>query len=350
MGQSLQPASIARCGSRPTRRSRACRRACALLRAPSPPIAEGLRVERARRSSPSACSTRRARSCAGPIPLRVVAAGRRRSSHFWGDTHGQSNETLGTNTAREYFEFGRDKAFLDVMGHQGNDFQITGAFWRELNALTRGVRRAGPVRVHPGLRVVGQHGGRRRPQRALPPRGRDHPPLLACPDRRCRRHRRRGRPTRTTRTQLFARLRGQGLRGDGARRRALRRHQVRARPHGDGGRGALGLGHVRVDRCATPSRRTTASASSPTRTGTRAGPAPAIPAPRSSAATAGSPASWPSGSIATPSSSACAAAATTPPPATAPFSSVTAELASDAEVFLRDPAAGPDPLASARGG
>ena len=29
--------------------------------------------------------------------------------HFWGDTHGQSNETLGTNTAREYFEFGRDK-------------------------------------------------------------------------------------------------------------------------------------------------------------------------------------------------------------------------------------------------
>ena len=57
--------------------------------------------------------------------------------HFWGDTHGQSNETLGTNDARQYFEFGRDKAFLDVMGHQGNDFQITGAFWRELNALCK---------------------------------------------------------------------------------------------------------------------------------------------------------------------------------------------------------------------
>ncbi|MFO0991509.1 MAG: DUF3604 domain-containing protein [Hyphomicrobiales bacterium] len=57
--------------------------------------------------------------------------------HFWGDTHGQSNETLGTNTTREYFEFGRDRAFLDVIGHQGNDFQITGEFWRELNALTR---------------------------------------------------------------------------------------------------------------------------------------------------------------------------------------------------------------------
>ena len=69
-------------------------------------------------------------------PLRVVPADAA-VVHFWGDTHGQSNETLGTNTAREYFSFGRDKAFLDVMGHQGNDFQITGAFWRELNALSR---------------------------------------------------------------------------------------------------------------------------------------------------------------------------------------------------------------------
>ena len=69
-------------------------------------------------------------------PLRVEAS-EVALRHFWGDTHGQSNETLGTNTAREYFEFGRDKAFLDVMGHQGNDFQITGAFWRELNALAR---------------------------------------------------------------------------------------------------------------------------------------------------------------------------------------------------------------------
>lgn len=56
--------------------------------------------------------------------------------HYWGDTHGQSEETLGTNSAREYFLFGRDKAFLDVMGHQGNDFQITGRFWSELNRLT----------------------------------------------------------------------------------------------------------------------------------------------------------------------------------------------------------------------
>jgi hypothetical protein len=70
--------------------------------------------------------------------------------HFWGDTHGQSNETLGTNSAREYFEFGRDKAFLDVMGHQGNDFQITGAFWAELNRLSRAFDRPGSFVCIPG--------------------------------------------------------------------------------------------------------------------------------------------------------------------------------------------------------
>jgi hypothetical protein len=70
--------------------------------------------------------------------------------HFWGDTHGQSNETLGTNTAREYFEFGRDRAHVDVMGHQGNDFQITGAFWRELNALSKEFDKPGRFVCIPG--------------------------------------------------------------------------------------------------------------------------------------------------------------------------------------------------------
>jgi len=70
--------------------------------------------------------------------------------HFWGDTHGQSNETLGTNTAREYFEFGRDRAFLDVIGHQGNDFQISKQFWHELNALTREFEQPGRFVAIPG--------------------------------------------------------------------------------------------------------------------------------------------------------------------------------------------------------
>ena len=69
-------------------------------------------------------------------PLEVVSADAG-LVHYWGDTHGQSNETLGTNSARDYFAFGRDRAHVDVMGHQGNDFQITGQFWRELNELSR---------------------------------------------------------------------------------------------------------------------------------------------------------------------------------------------------------------------
>ena len=55
---------------------------------------------------------------------------------YWGDMHGQSEETIGTNSARRYFEFARDRAFIDVAGHQGNDFQITRDFWGALNALT----------------------------------------------------------------------------------------------------------------------------------------------------------------------------------------------------------------------
>lgn len=55
--------------------------------------------------------------------------------HFWGDLHGQSNETVGTNSAHDYFQFARDYAFLDMTGHQGNDFQITGSFWKHLDEL-----------------------------------------------------------------------------------------------------------------------------------------------------------------------------------------------------------------------
>jgi hypothetical protein len=48
---------------------------------------------------------------------------------YWGDLHGQSEETIGTNSARDFYEFARDKAFLDICVHQGNDFQITTEFW-----------------------------------------------------------------------------------------------------------------------------------------------------------------------------------------------------------------------------
>jgi hypothetical protein len=66
-------------------------------------------------------------------PLRVAEAALLR--RYWGDLHGQSGETIGMGTAEAYFAYARDKAFVDIVGHQGNDFQITDAFWAELNRL-----------------------------------------------------------------------------------------------------------------------------------------------------------------------------------------------------------------------
>ena len=57
-------------------------------------------------------------------------------SGYWGDLHGQSGESIGVTTAREYFTFARDCAFLDITSHQANDFQVNNAFWAHLNDLT----------------------------------------------------------------------------------------------------------------------------------------------------------------------------------------------------------------------
>lgn len=51
---------------------------------------------------------------------------------WWGDLHGQSEETVGTNPVSSYFTFARDEALVDFAGHQGNDFQITEDVWTEI--------------------------------------------------------------------------------------------------------------------------------------------------------------------------------------------------------------------------
>jgi Protein of unknown function (DUF3604) len=56
---------------------------------------------------------------------------------FWGDLHGQSGETIGTNTVEDYFRFARDQAGIDFCCHQGNDFQVTPAVWEEIRRQTR---------------------------------------------------------------------------------------------------------------------------------------------------------------------------------------------------------------------
>lgn len=75
--------------------------------------------------------------------------------NYWGDLHGQSDETLGTNSAADYFAFGRDRAFLDACAHQGNDFQMTDTFWRDLNGVTAHFNRDGEFVTLPGYEWSG---------------------------------------------------------------------------------------------------------------------------------------------------------------------------------------------------
>lgn len=89
-------------------------------------------------------------------PLRV--AERLPTRRFWGDLHGQSEETVGTNSADAHFAFARDRAFVDMVGHQGNDFQITDAFWHELNRLTAAYDEPGRFLAIPGYEWSGNTG------------------------------------------------------------------------------------------------------------------------------------------------------------------------------------------------
>lgn len=89
-------------------------------------------------------------------PLRIVAE--TELLPFWADLHGQSEETIGTNSARQYFEFARDKAFLDATGHQGNDFQITNDFYAELDRLSAEFNVPGRFVTLPGYEWSGNTG------------------------------------------------------------------------------------------------------------------------------------------------------------------------------------------------
>jgi hypothetical protein len=89
-------------------------------------------------------------------PLRVVNAAPLR--RYWADLHGQSGETIGMGSAEDYFHYARDKAFIDMVGHQGNDFQITDAFWKKLNALTAAFDEPGKFVCLPGYEWSGNTG------------------------------------------------------------------------------------------------------------------------------------------------------------------------------------------------
>jgi hypothetical protein len=89
-------------------------------------------------------------------PLRVTTTAPLR--RYWADLHGQSGETIGMGSAEDYFRYARDKAFVDMVGHQGNDFQITDEFWQKLNALTAAFDRPGKFVCLPGYEWSGNTG------------------------------------------------------------------------------------------------------------------------------------------------------------------------------------------------
>jgi hypothetical protein len=93
-------------------------------------------------------------ACANPLRVVKQASLRR----YWGDLHGQSGETIGMGTAEAYFRYARDAAFIDMVGHQGNDFQITDAFWKELNRLTAEFDAPGRFVCLPGYEWSGNTG------------------------------------------------------------------------------------------------------------------------------------------------------------------------------------------------
>jgi len=90
----------------------------------------------------------------------------------WADLHGQSEETVGSNTAEDYHRFARDDAALDVVGHQGNDFQVTAENWAEFQRLAREYTQPGRFVVLPGYEWSGNTAG-----------GGDHNVYWPAPDR-----------------------------------------------------------------------------------------------------------------------------------------------------------------------
>lgn len=88
-------------------------------------------------------------------PLRIAKSP---FAHYWSDMHGQSGESIGTGTAREYFAFARDRSFVDITGHQANDFQITDAFWDEINSLAAEFNVEGQFLCLPGYEWSGNTG------------------------------------------------------------------------------------------------------------------------------------------------------------------------------------------------
>lgn len=62
---------------------------------------------------------------------------------YWGDTQGQSGETIGTGDLDSFFRFAHDVAALDFVVHSANDFQVTDAYYQAIREVVRRYHRPG---------------------------------------------------------------------------------------------------------------------------------------------------------------------------------------------------------------
>lgn len=74
---------------------------------------------------------------------------------FWADLHGQTENTVGTGSNEEFFDFAKLCGHLDVVGHQGNDFQVTPEAWQELNNAIKIYERKHNMVILPGFEWSG---------------------------------------------------------------------------------------------------------------------------------------------------------------------------------------------------
>ena len=74
---------------------------------------------------------------------------------YWADLHGQTEETCGSNSIEDYFYFARHYGLVDIAAHQGNDFEISDAFWEKVNETNRRTYRPGAFVTFPGYEWSG---------------------------------------------------------------------------------------------------------------------------------------------------------------------------------------------------
>ncbi|OGK25135.1 hypothetical protein A3A46_02335 [Candidatus Roizmanbacteria bacterium RIFCSPLOWO2_01_FULL_37_13] len=75
--------------------------------------------------------------------------------HYWADLHGQSEETVGTNSLENYLTFAKKYGKLDIACTQPNDFEVSGSIWEKINTLAKKNSEKNKFIIFPGFEWSG---------------------------------------------------------------------------------------------------------------------------------------------------------------------------------------------------